>query len=111
MPGFLLRTCLLLAVESGAAALLRDPGTPWIPVLLAVFVAGSAVPHGTDAEFAARFLVATTAVGVARVGATVWEGHGAVASAGLAVLLVLQTGALLRLSVGRRRRPARRRRR
>ncbi|KIF03155.1 hypothetical protein PL81_25910, partial [Streptomyces sp. RSD-27] len=70
MPGFLLRNVLLLAVEFAAALLLlRDPGTPWIPVLLAVFVAGSAVPHGTDAEFAARFLVALTAVGVARVGA------------------------------------------
>ncbi|MFJ8161416.1 hypothetical protein ACIRBY_10815 [Streptomyces sp. NPDC096136] len=116
MPGFLLRTVLLLAVESGAALLLRDPGTPWIPVLLAVFVAGSAVPHGTDAEFAARFLVALTAVGVAKVGAAVWEGHGAVAPAGLGALLVLQTAALLRLSRrgrarGRRRPPPRRGRR
>lgn len=110
MPGFLLRNCLLLAVEFGAAALLRDPATPWIPVLLAVFVAGSAVPHGTEAEFAARFLVALTAVGVARVGATVWAGEGVVAPVGLAVLLVLQTGALLRLSLrGRGRRPVRRR--
>ncbi|MEU8436212.1 hypothetical protein AB0F18_25575 [Streptomyces sp. NPDC029216] len=110
MPGFLLRNCLLLAVELGAAVLLRDAGTPWIPVLLAVFVAGSAVPHGTEAEFAARFLVALTAVGVARLGATAWEGHGVAASAGLGCLLLVQTVALLRLS-RRRRRPAPRRRR
>ncbi|MFH7598848.1 hypothetical protein WDV06_27690 [Streptomyces racemochromogenes] len=111
MPGFLLRAFLLLAVECGAAALLRDPGTPWIPVLLAVFVAGSAVPHGTEAELGARFLVAVTAVGVARLGASAWEGHGPAAPAGLVVLLLLQTGALLRLSLrGRRgRRPVRRR--
>ncbi|MFF4579105.1 hypothetical protein [Streptomyces sp. NPDC001389] len=98
MPGFLLRNVLLLAVESGAALLLRDPGTPWIPVLLAVFVAGSAVPHGTDAEFAARFLVALTAVGVARAGATAWDGHGAAALVALGLLLLLQTAALLRLT-------------
>ncbi|RKT04164.1 hypothetical protein BX286_2110 [Streptomyces sp. 3211.6] len=109
MPGFLLRNFLLLAVEFGAAALLRDPGTPWIPVLLAVFVAGSAVPHGTEAEFGARFLVALTAVGVARAGATAWEGHGVVVSIGLGLLLLVQTAALLRLSLRSRRRPARRR--
>ncbi|MFF5702645.1 hypothetical protein ACFY7H_09105 [Streptomyces sp. NPDC012794] len=110
MPGFLLRACLLLAVEAGAAALLRDPGTPWIPVLLAVFVAGSAVPHGTEAEFAGRFLVALTAVGAARLGAAAWEGHGLPATMGLGALLLLQTVVLLRLSLrGRRRRTGRRR--
>ncbi|MFJ8214687.1 hypothetical protein [Streptomyces sp. NPDC096033] len=108
MPGFLLRNFLLLAVEFGAAALLRDPGTPWIPVLLAVFVAGSAVPHGTEAELGARFLVALTAVGVALAGAGAWEGHGLAATAALAVLLLVQTAALLRLSRGGRRRPVRR---
>ncbi|MGW1516812.1 hypothetical protein [Streptomyces sp. NPDC002287] len=106
MPGFLVRNCLLLAVEFGAAALLRDPGTPWIPVLLAVFVAGSAVPQGTEAEFGARFLVALTAVGVARTWATAWVGHGLAAQVGLGVLLLLQTAALLRLS-RRSRRPRR----
>ncbi|RST02847.1 hypothetical protein EF910_22965 [Streptomyces sp. WAC07149] len=108
MPAFLLRLLLLLAVEAGAAALLRDPGTPWIPVLLAVFVAGSAVPHGTEAEFAGRFLVALTAVGAARLGATAWEGRGLPAVAGLGVLLVFQAAVLMRLSLRGRRRRGRR---
>ncbi|MFF3019662.1 hypothetical protein [Streptomyces sp. NPDC057939] len=109
MPGFLLRTCLLLAVEAGAALLLSEAGAPWIPVLLAVFVIGSAVPHGTQAEFTARFLVALTAVGVARLGATVREQYGEpaeplAAGAGLAALLLLQSVILLRLSRGASRR-------
>ncbi|MDA5285777.1 hypothetical protein ACWGHM_17320 [Streptomyces sp. NPDC054904] len=109
MPGFLLRTCLLLAVEAGAALLLSEAGAPWIPVLLAVFVIGSAVPHGTQGEFTARFLVALVAVGAARLAATVWEQYGGpaeppAARAGLAALLLLQTVTLLRLSRGASRR-------
>ncbi|MEU9030790.1 hypothetical protein AB0D46_25370 [Streptomyces sp. NPDC048383] len=109
MPGFLLRTCLLLAVEAGAALLLSEVGAPWIPVLLAVFVIGSAVPHGTRAEFTARFLVALIAVGAARLGATVRDQYGPPAeplAAGVALvaLLLLQTVILLRLSRGAPRR-------
>ncbi|MFD6880043.1 MULTISPECIES: hypothetical protein [unclassified Streptomyces] len=109
MPGFLLRACLLLAVEAGAALLLSEVGAPWIPVLLAVFVIGSAVPHGTRGEFTARFLVALVAVGAARLGATVWEQYGGpaeplAARAGLVVLLLLQTLTLLRLTRGASRR-------
>ncbi|MET9610350.1 hypothetical protein ABZZ17_35630 [Streptomyces sp. NPDC006512] len=112
MPGFLLRTCLLLAVETGAALLLAEAGAPWIPVLLAVFVAGSAVPHGTRGEFTARFLVALIAVGAARLGADAWEGHGGpgepvAAWAGLGALLLLQTVTLLRLTARADRRPRR----
>ncbi|MFD9574882.1 hypothetical protein ACFWBI_34300 [Streptomyces sp. NPDC059982] len=108
MPGFLLRVCLLLAVEAGAAFLLRGSAAP-IPVLLGVFVLGSAVPHGTPAEFAGRFLVAVLAVGVALAGAAAWTGYagrdsgpapwGALTAA--AVLLLFQTAVLLRLSRGR----------
>lgn len=106
MPGFLLRVCLLLAVESGAALLLSDAGAPWIPVLLGVFVLGSAVPHGTPAEFGGRFLVACTAVGAALAGAAAWEEYGSPATglaawpvrAATAVLLLFQTAVLLRLS-------------
>ncbi|MGW7316171.1 hypothetical protein [Streptomyces sp. NPDC054865] len=109
MPGFLLRACLLLAVEAGAALLLSELGAPWIPVLLAVFVIGSAVPHGTRGEFTARFLVALVAVGTARLGATVWEQYGGpaeplAARAGLVGLLLLQTVTLLRLTRGASRR-------
>ncbi|MGW7347106.1 hypothetical protein [Streptomyces sp. NPDC054854] len=112
MPGFLLRACLLLAVEAGAALLLSEVGAPWIPVLLAVFVIGSAVPHGTRGEFTARFLVALVAlvaVGTARLGATVWEQYGGpaeplAARAGLVGLLLLQTVTLLRLTRGASRR-------
>ncbi|MFJ8018264.1 hypothetical protein [Streptomyces sp. NPDC096339] len=75
LPGALLRNCLLLAAEFGAIWLLRGPGGAWIPVLLAVFVIGAAVPHGTGAEFMARTVVAIVAVGVAWVGGTTWDRH------------------------------------
>lgn len=73
LAGALLRNCLLLAVEFGAILLLRGPEGFWVPVLLAVFVAGAAVPHGTDAEFVARTAVALAAVGVAALGWITWE--------------------------------------
>ncbi|MCY0942834.1 hypothetical protein [Streptomyces antarcticus] len=64
MSGLLLRKCLLLAAEFGAVLLLRGPEGAWIPVLLAVFVIGAGVPHGTGAEFVARTALALVAVGV-----------------------------------------------
>ncbi|THA83660.1 hypothetical protein [Streptomyces sp. A0592] len=73
--GALLRNCLLLTVEFGAIWMLRGPEGPWIPVLLAVFVVGAAVPHGTDAEFVARTAVALTAVGIAVLGGIAWDRH------------------------------------
>ncbi|WP_157879624.1 hypothetical protein [Streptomyces yangpuensis] len=75
LPGAFLRNCLLLAVELGAIWLLRGPEGLWVPVLLAVFVAGAAVPHGTDAEFVARTAVALTAVGIAVLGGVTWDRH------------------------------------
>ncbi|MET9691094.1 hypothetical protein ABZY81_21855 [Streptomyces sp. NPDC006514] len=75
VPGAALRIGLLLAVESGAIWLLRGPGGAWIPVLLAVFVVGAAVPHGTGAEFVARTCVALLAVGIAVAGGTTWDRH------------------------------------
>ncbi|WP_328925169.1 hypothetical protein OG429_11290 [Streptomyces sp. NBC_00190] len=75
VTGALLRNCLLLAAESGAIWLLRGPEGAWIPVLLAVFVVGAAVPHGTDAEFVARTAVALVAVGVAVLGGITWDRH------------------------------------
>ncbi|MFD5414091.1 hypothetical protein [Streptomyces nojiriensis] len=75
LPGAVLRNCLLLAVEFGAIWLLRGPGGAWIPVLLAVFVVGAAVPHGTGAEFVARTCVALLAVGIAVAGGITWDRH------------------------------------
>ncbi|MER6449873.1 hypothetical protein [Streptomyces venezuelae] len=75
LPGAALRNCLLLAGEFGAIWLLRGPEGAWIPVLLAVFVLGAAVPHGTDAEFVARTLVALLAVGIAVAGGNTWDRH------------------------------------
>ncbi|MFA7767312.1 hypothetical protein [Streptomyces sp. NRRL S-448] len=75
LPGAVLRNCLLLAVEFGAIWLLQGPGGAWIPVLLAVFVAGAAVPHGTGAEFVARTSVALLAVGIAVAGGITWDRH------------------------------------
>ncbi|MGW0389553.1 hypothetical protein ACWDYJ_01395 [Streptomyces sp. NPDC003042] len=75
LPGAILRNCLLLAVEFGAILLLRGPEGAWIPVLLAVFVVGAAVPHGTGAEFVARTAVALVAVGIAVAGGITWDRH------------------------------------
>ncbi|MEV7524484.1 hypothetical protein [Streptomyces sp. NPDC091371] len=75
LPGALLRNCLLLAAEFGAIWLLRGPEGAWVPVLLALFVIGAAVPHGTGAEFVARTAVALTAVGVAVLGGITWDRH------------------------------------
>ncbi|MFG2978576.1 hypothetical protein ACGFYY_37025 [Streptomyces sp. NPDC048331] len=75
LPGAVLRNCLLLAAEFGAIWLLRGPEGAWIPVLLAVFVLGAAVPHGTAAEFVARTCVALLAVGIAVAGGIAWDRH------------------------------------
>ncbi|MFI1284115.1 hypothetical protein ACH4U5_25765 [Streptomyces sp. NPDC020858] len=73
VPGAILRNCLLLAAEFGAIWLLRGPEGLWVPVLLAVFVLGAAVPHGTGAEFVARTAVALFAVGIAALGWIAWD--------------------------------------
>ncbi|MFB6809365.1 hypothetical protein [Streptomyces sp. NPDC056387] len=101
----LLRNALLLGVEFGAALLLREPDAPWIPVLLAVFVVGSGVLHGTEAEFVPRFMVALAAVGVAELGGRAWASADDLptAATGAAILLAVQTLTLLRHSVRRRR--------
>ncbi|MEU8778799.1 hypothetical protein [Streptomyces sp. NPDC048606] len=105
MPGFLLRLCLLLAVEGAAALLLGEAEAPWIPVLLAVFVLGSAIPHGTPAELGGRFLIAAVAVGASLAGAASWQDRAAPdawpAQAATAILLLFQTLALLRITRGR----------
>ncbi|MCX5378919.1 hypothetical protein [Streptomyces sp. NBC_00091] len=75
VPGAILRNCLVLAAEFGAVLLLRGPEGAWIPVLLAVFVIGAAVPHGTGAEFVARTAVALFAVGIAAMGWITWDRH------------------------------------
>ncbi|MFD6973104.1 hypothetical protein OG756_11120 [Streptomyces sp. NBC_01310] len=75
VPGAILRNCLLLAAEFGAIWLLRGPEGLWVPVLLAVFVLGAAVPHGTGAEFVARTAVALFAVGIAALGWIAWDRH------------------------------------
>ncbi|MFI6149805.1 hypothetical protein [Streptomyces sp. NPDC051109] len=105
----LLRYVLVLAVEFGAALMLREPDAPWIPVLLAVFVVGSGVLHGTEAEFVPRFLVALTAVGVAELVGRAWASPDALTTAGTgaAILLAVQTLIMVRYSL-RRRRPRRR---
>ncbi|MEU2391676.1 hypothetical protein [Streptomyces sp. NPDC007369] len=105
----LLRTLILLAVESGAVLLLRGTA-PWIPVLLAVFVVGSGVLHGTDAEFTPRFVVALAAVGVAELAVRAWglpDPRATAAGLGATVLLVVQTATVARYA--RRPRPRRRR--
>ncbi|MEU7555897.1 hypothetical protein AB0B01_26800 [Streptomyces sp. NPDC044571] len=95
----LLRHLLVLAVEFGALLLLRGPdGAPWVPVLPAVFVVGSGVLLGTEAEFVPRFLIALSAVGVAALGGRAWDAEHPFSPSGVAaaLLLVLQTVTLTR---------------
>ncbi|MEU7606713.1 hypothetical protein AB0B78_15690 [Streptomyces sp. NPDC040724] len=73
LVGAILRNGLLLAAEFGAVLLLRGPEWSWVPVLLAVFVLGAAVPHGTDAEFVARTAVALFAVGIVVLAGITWD--------------------------------------
>ncbi|MFK0252919.1 hypothetical protein [Streptomyces sp. NPDC090445] len=106
----LLRNLLLLVVECGAV-LLRGP-VPWVPVLLAVFVVGSGVLHGTDAEFTPRFAVALAAVGVVELAVRAWglpDPRATAAGLGAAVLLVVQTATVARYARRPRPRPRRRR--
>ncbi|MFJ9647826.1 hypothetical protein ACWEPM_05165 [Streptomyces sp. NPDC004244] len=109
MWSMLLRTLVLLVVEYGAVLLLRG-SAPWIPVLLAVFVVGSGVLHGTDAEFTPRFAVALAAVGVVALAARArgLPDPPAIAAGPAAAVLLLVQVATLRRYV-RRPRPRRRR--
>ncbi|MBT2482175.1 hypothetical protein [Streptomyces sp. ISL-94] len=75
VPGAILRNCLVLAGEFGAILLLRDLEGAWVPILLALFVLGAAVPHGTNAEFVARTAVALAAAGIAVTGWIAWDRH------------------------------------
>ncbi|MDX3535257.1 hypothetical protein PV721_12890 [Streptomyces sp. MB09-01] len=75
VPGALVRNCLLLAAEFAAVLLLRGPEWSWVAVLLAVFVLGAAVPHGTGAEFVARTAVALFAVGIVVLAGITWDRH------------------------------------
>ncbi|MFJ3881755.1 hypothetical protein ACIPW5_30450 [Streptomyces sp. NPDC090077] len=75
VSGAVLRNCLLLAAEFGALLLLRGPEGAWVPVLLGVFVIGAVVTHGTEAEFAARTVVAFAAVGIAVLAGVTWDRH------------------------------------
>ncbi len=77
-------------------------------MLLAVFVVGSGVLHGTEAEFVPRFAVALAAVGVAELGARALglPDEGVAAGLGCAVLVAVQAVTVARSA---RRRPARRR--
>ncbi|MFD7629659.1 hypothetical protein ACFV7Q_27165 [Streptomyces sp. NPDC059851] len=109
LGSMLLRNLLLLAVECGAVLLLRGPA-PWIPVLLTVFVVGSGVLHGTDAEFTPRFAVALAAVGVTELTVRAWgppDPRAIAAGVGAVVLLAVQTATVARYA----RRPRRLRRR
>ena len=98
-------TCSSWPWSSAPRCCCASRALPSIPVLLAVFVVGSGVLHGTEAEFVPRFLVALAAVGVAELGGRAWASPDALPTAGTgaAILLAVQTLILIRYSLRRRR--------
>ncbi|WP_371615406.1 hypothetical protein [Streptomyces sp. NBC_00454] len=75
VPGALLRNSIALAAEFAAVLLMRGPAPHWLPVLLALFALMSGLPHGTEAEFVQRMLLAIGAVLIVLCGSYAWDGH------------------------------------
>ncbi|MFI5760710.1 hypothetical protein ACIA8F_07150 [Streptomyces sp. NPDC051563] len=64
-PGALVRNSLALAAEFAAALLMRGSQSHWLPVLLALVALVSGLPHGTEAGFVHRIVLALGAVAIA----------------------------------------------
>ncbi|MET9856125.1 hypothetical protein ABZY57_24675 [Streptomyces sp. NPDC006450] len=65
VPGALARNSLALAAEFAAALLMRGSQPHWLPVMLALVALASGLPHGTDAGFVHRTVLALGAVAIA----------------------------------------------
>lgn len=63
--GALVRNSLALAAEFAAALLMRGSQPHWLPVMLALVALVSGLPHGTDAGFVHRIVLALGAVAIA----------------------------------------------
>lgn len=97
--GAVLRNSLALAAEFAAVLLMRGPAPHWIPVVLALVALVSGLPHGTEAEFVPRILLAIGAVLIALMGSHAWDEH-ALRANGRAERVV-EAGGRLRTESGR----------
>ncbi|MCM1971410.1 MULTISPECIES: hypothetical protein [unclassified Streptomyces] len=105
VPGALARNSLALAAEFAAALLLRGSQPHWLPILLGLVALVSGLPHGTDAGFVHRIVLALGAVAIALCAARALDAADPLLWQVLAGALALtQTVSLTRLS---RRAPAR----
>ncbi|MER5761058.1 hypothetical protein [Streptomyces sp. NPDC002082] len=105
VPGVLVRNSLALAAEFAAALLLRGSQSHWLPILLGLVALVSGLPHGTDAGFVHRIVLALGAVAIALSAARALDGPDPLLWQILTGALALaQTVSLTRLS---RRAPAR----
>ncbi|MFE2288331.1 hypothetical protein ACFXDJ_29710 [Streptomyces sp. NPDC059443] len=92
--GAVVRNSLALAAEFAAVLLMRGPAPHWIPVMLALFAFVSGLPHGTEAEFVPRILLASGAVLIALCGSYAWDDHALRADGRAEVFWEAATGAL-----------------
>ncbi|MFZ3496913.1 hypothetical protein ACODT5_27455 [Streptomyces sp. 5.8] len=105
VPGALARNSLALAAEFAAALLMRGSQQHWLPIMLALVALVSGLPHGTEAGFVHRIVLALGAVAIALCGARVLDAPDPLLWQALTGALALaQTVSLTRLS---RRAPAR----
>ncbi|MFF3210462.1 hypothetical protein ACFYYB_07335 [Streptomyces sp. NPDC002886] len=72
-PGALARNSLALAAEFAAALLMRGAQPHWLPILLGLVALVSGLPHGTDAGFVHRVVLALGAVVIALCAARAWD--------------------------------------
>ncbi|WP_327307240.1 hypothetical protein OG730_30495 [Streptomyces sp. NBC_01298] len=100
VPGALARNSLALAAEFAAVLLMRGSQPHWLPVMLGLVALVSGLPHGTDAGFVHRTVLALGAVAIVLSGARalgeadplhLWQ-------ALTGVLVLTQTVSLTRLS-------------
>ncbi|MCJ0868351.1 hypothetical protein [Streptomyces sp. AP-93] len=105
VPGALARNSLALAAEFAAALLMRGSQQHWLPIMLALVALVSGLPHGTEAGFVHRTVLALGAVAIALSAAQAWDAPQPLLWQILTgALLLTQTVSLTRLS---RRPPAR----
>ncbi|MFE9564542.1 hypothetical protein ACFYM0_25955 [Streptomyces sp. NPDC006487] len=73
VPGALVRNSLALAAEFAASLLMRGSQPHWLPVMLALVALVSGLPHGTEAGFVHRIVLALGAVAIVLCAARAWE--------------------------------------
>ncbi|MFD6887202.1 hypothetical protein [Streptomyces sp. NPDC059957] len=99
VPGALARNSLALAAEFAAALLMRDSQQHWLPIMLALVALVSGLPHGTEAGFVHRIVLALGAVAIVLCAAQALDAPDPLLWQALTGALILtQTVSLTRLS-------------